>query len=165
VSKASKAAGIKLDQYGVHTGFNVNSSILKNIPWSQETTDWATNDSSPDPVYTEEGIQRRMNKLKEIISRPSPDETPVEHPSSRVPPEFEEDQTEKVITNEDQLPLEQIEEDLRLWWHGNEEVEFHEKLAKFKVEKGENLFESDVYDFWVDEWIRIVQESPKVKSK
>ena len=97
------------------------------------------------------------------MSRPSPSEKPVQETSPQVQPEFQEDQTDKLMTEDDRLSLEQIQSDLRTLWKGNEEVTFYEKLAKFKKEKGEDLFESDVYDVWIDEWTRKMQETNKFK--
>ena len=67
------------------------------------------------------------------------------------------------MTDEEQIQLGDLQGDLRGWWKGGEETAFYERLAKFKAKQGDDLMESEVYDFWVDEWTKKFQEISKFK--
>jgi len=69
---------------------------------------------------------------------------------------LEEDTTHTDIPQD--LSLGEIQSDLRLWWKGTEEQSFYERLAKFKAKLGDDLADSDVYDFWIEEWSRKVRD-------
>jgi hypothetical protein len=107
-------------------------------------------------------MQKRMKTIREILGRPDPGTQP--EPPERKPldnPPLEADHGKQQIREEDLVSLGQIQGDLRAWWKGDEESRFYEKLARMKTELGDELAESDVYDFWIDEWSRKVKDIAK----
>jgi hypothetical protein len=132
-----------------------NESILKNIPWSQENTKWAQSDSV-DPSTSSEAIQGRIKTIRDILKRPDPVQS-TSSPEEIYPETVYEKDTTQTDTPQD-LSLGEIQSDLRAWWTGNEEQNFHERLAKFKAKMGDDLADSDVYHYWIEEWARKVKE-------
>ena len=112
---------------------------------------------SIDPSTTDEAIQKRMKTIGDILKRPDPG---VKASNNRTVgrPTYEEDQTDRYMSKEDHLSMGEMQMDLRLWWKGNEEPEFYERLAKFKADKGDEILDGDVYNFWIEEWSRKVKE-------
>jgi len=68
------------------------------------------------------------------------------------------------MTEEDHVSLGELQADLRGWWTPLEEKSFHERLAKHKEKMGEELMDSDVYDFWIDEWASIAKRMSIYKA-
>lgn len=133
-----------------------NDSILKNLPWSPETTKWANSDPV-DPSSSSEAIQERIKTIRDILRRPDPVDASSSMQGTEYPdPVFEEDTTDQV--RNDELSLGEIQADLRGWWKGGEEQEFYERLATFKAKLGDDLADSDVYEYWIDEWTRKMKE-------
>ena len=115
-------------------------------------TNWAQTSGS-DPSLSKEAIQERIKTIREIISRPENTSSEPENVNS-TNPILEKDTTDRQMTGDDEVSLAEIQSDLRRWWMGNEEEQFHERLAKFKAKKANDLWDGDVYDFWIDEWAR-----------
>lgn len=80
-----------------------------------------------------------------------------------IAPVFEDDLSEKVMSEDERLSLGDLQGDLRGWWKGNEESAFYERLAKFKAERGDDLMDAEEYDFWVDEWTRRFKDVSKIR--
>ena len=141
----------------------INSSILKNMPWSKEAEKWAKTAPGSDPADSDSAIQNRIKQIRDILKRPDPPSTPPK--TVNASPVIEEDTSEGELTSEDRLSLGELQGDLRGWWKGNEEQVFYERLAKFKAKRGEGLMEAEVYDFWIEEWSRKVKEIAKLKPR
>jgi hypothetical protein len=143
----------------------LTNSILKNIPWSEEVTKWAQT-SSIDPEMSRAGVEKRMEAIREILKRPDPGpKTPKSDSSSRVrgeKPVLEEDTTGHVLDYEDEMPLREVQADLRGWWKEGEDIAFYERLARLKASKGESTSNEDIYDLWFEEWTRKVKEKAKL---
>ena len=110
-----------------------------------------------------EAIEERLNTIQDILRRPDPGA-----PTSSMPqsggktidskPVLEEDQTDRLMNEEDHLSLEEIQNDLKEWWTGEEKSSFYQRLAGFKASKGNRLVEEDVYEYWISEWTRKIKE-------
>jgi len=128
---------------------------VKNLPWSPETTKWAQTDSA-DPSTSPEAIQERMKTIRDILNRPSPvSSAPASEPELSNPV-YEKDTTDKEMPED--ISLGEIQADLRRWWKGDEEQRFYEKLAIFKAKLGDDLADSDVFEYWIAEWTRKMRE-------
>jgi hypothetical protein len=141
----------------------INSSILKNLPWSNETTKWAQSDAA-DPSTSDDAIQERMKAIRDILKRPDPVLSNTNSRTINAKPIFEDDTTDRNMNEEDELSLGEIQGDLRGWWKGGEEADFYERLSKFKSKKGDDLMDGDVYDFWIDEWSSKVKQISKLRK-
>ena len=138
-----------------------NFSILKNLPWSKETTKWAQSDAA-DPSTSGDAIQERMKAIRDILRRPDPVSSKTDNRTINSKPIFETDTSDRQMSEDDELSLGEIQGDLRGWWKGGEEAAFYERLAKFKAKQGDDLMDGDVYDFWIDEWSRKVKQISKL---
>jgi len=137
-------------------------SILKSIDWSKDNEKWAKTPSA-DPTFSWEAMQKRIKTIRKVLGRPDPGPQP-EKPG-RTPldnPPLEPDRSTHMIGEEEEVSLGQIQGDLRTWWKGDEEAKFLERLARLKTKMGDDIDETVVYDFWIDEWSRKVKEIAKV---
>lgn len=141
----------------------IKSSILKNLPWSEEATKWAHSDAA-DPSTSDEAIQERMKAIRDILRRPDPVVSNKSPGTINARPILEPDTTDRNMNEEDELSLGEIQGDLRGWWKGGEEADFYERLSKFKSKKEDDLMDGDEYDFWIDEWSRKVRHISKLKK-
>jgi hypothetical protein len=147
-----------------------NDSILDKLPMSEERKKWEEimrNPYATDPNSSNEAVQSRLTTVRDILRRPDPRRDP-DHVASderkiNPNPELEEDITDQYMSEEDRMSLREVQTDLKEWWKGSEEADFHERLEKFKAKKGDNLFDAEVYDFWIDEWTRKVKEISNIK--
>ena len=132
------------------------------MPWSKEADKWSQS-SSLDPSDTDSAIQDRIKKIRDIISRPDPVPTSSNPPKTvNAAPAFEQDAGERDLTANDRVSLRAIQRDLKGWWKGNEEPIFLDRLARFKTKQGYELMDTEVYDFWIEEWSRKVREIAKL---
>jgi hypothetical protein len=160
VSKAGKAAGVKLDQY-TDCDSRVNSSIMKSLPWDKKAEQWAKQDLS-DPLSSDYEVQERIKKIKKILSRPDPVSPSPQQPNTvNASSALEDDTTEQELSEDDEMSLGEVQSDLRGWWKGNEEEVFYERLARFKAQKEGGLTEDNEFDFWIDEWSKKVKQMSK----
>jgi hypothetical protein len=139
----------------------VDCSILKNLPWSKETTKWAQSDAA-DPSTSGDAIQERMKTIRDILRRPVPGSSNTDNATINAKPIFEDDTSDRVMSEDDELSLGEIQGDLRGWWKGGEESDFYERLANFKAKRGDDLLDGDVYDFWIEEWSNKVKQLSKL---
>jgi hypothetical protein len=131
---------------------------LKNIPFSEETIKWADSDSR-DPSTSREAINARIATLRSILKRPDPPPTPSTDPVPDPVPVLEKDTTDRpAMSEQDHVALKDLQEDLRGWWTPTEKRRFYERLGRFREEMGEEIMDSDEYDFWIDEWSKKAEE-------
>lgn len=136
---------------------------MKNIPWSQETSQWAENPVGQDPAMSTEAVEDRLKKIQDILRRPDPRVKPLSSQQSqekvhKATPVLEDDETDRLMTEGDHLSLEEIQRDLIEWWTDDEKNSFYKRLAGLEVSKGNRLVEEDVYEFWVAEWTRKISQ-------
>jgi hypothetical protein len=112
------------------------------------------------------GVEKRMEAIREILKRPDPRLKAAKSDSnSRVrdaKPILEEDTTGHFLDDEGEMPLGEVQADLRGWWKEGEDIAFYERLAKLKATKGESTMNEDIYDLWFEEWTRKVKEAAKL---
>jgi hypothetical protein len=97
-----------------------------------------------------------MKTIREILNRPSPASSAPASEPELSNPVYEKDTTDKEMPED--ISLGEIQADLRRWWKGDEEQRFYEKLAIFKAKLGDDLADSDVFEYWIAEWTRKMRE-------
>lgn len=112
------------------------------------------------------GVEKRMEAIRDILKRPDPGAKTAKSDSSShigiAKPILEEDSTGHLFDNEDEMPLGEVQADLRGWWKEGEDIAFYERLAKLKAIKGDGATSEDIYDLWFEEWTRKVKEVAKL---
>jgi hypothetical protein len=101
---------------------------------------------------TEEAIEHRLKSIQDILRRPDPGA-----PKPKAP-RMDKDETHQYLSADDRLSLDEIKKDLRQWWRPLEEREFMRKLNELRAKKGDEWADAEVYEFWIAEWERKVQE-------
>jgi hypothetical protein len=101
---------------------------------------------------TEEAIEHRLKSIQNILRRPDPG---APKPKS---PRMDKDETDQYMSADDRLSLDEIKKDLRRWWRPLEEREFMRRLNELRAKKGDEWADAEVYEFWIAEWERRVQE-------
>jgi hypothetical protein len=106
-----------------------------------------------------EAIEERLKTIQDILRRPDPgDKSSQSGKTIDAKPVIEEDQTHRLMNEEDELSLGEMQNDLQEWWTVDEKSNFYQRLAGFKAAKGNRLLAEDVYEYWVAEWTRKIKE-------